>query len=268
MKCIPRQLCLLLPLLLATSLLAQPPTSSPSSSQPVALTPEQVASIKQVLGIAPGQPLTLEAVNESATGTGASAKAGGDGKLQQNVTGAAPSATLGPKGPGATGGGIDTETTVTPGDMALRVILLVMGGLCLVAAAASRMIPIPLPIIDTVIAAVLGFVFITLAFYPALLIYLLLAIVAGGVGLYFYRSNHAVTATAKTTASTEALRAREAGLAEMPAPVIAAVDAATKKIAETTDMPTIEAIRKQDDLHATMLANAAKPLPTPPIPPV
>jgi hypothetical protein len=177
---------------------------------------------------------------EKSEGVGAGARASGDGKLQQNVTGSAPEAGIG----FAKGGSVNAETTVTPASRAL----LIAGILALLASGAS--VYLRLPVRTSIIIAAVGIGLIALDFFPGLaLLGVLGAVVLAG--FYIYSEFQAGRKIGELRVSHEALRSVAAGISDLKRVDPAVYEKAKERIGaqvEDAEKAVIDRIKKEDRL--------------------
>ncbi len=240
-------------LLFAFSALGIPPgvTINPPEQPPApTLTATQQDALRQALQLPPGTRIDVEVenvqggratLNESGTGVGAGAFSKGD-KLSDKLDGSAPSVGLG-GGRLATGGGIErtasASAVIVPSESGKLMIILV-GVLLVIGAGVCFWLKLTEP---ALILGLIGVGLIATAFYPALLLWVLLGVVLVVAGPYIWAKFQALT-------HKEALRAVVAGVdsPSVPPDAAAAVKAAIGGQATQQDKATISAIKSQDGI--------------------
>ena len=229
-RLIPLYLLLLFPIVAANR-----PTFA---GQPQNLTREDL--LKAIEKMPPGSTFQFGQVVEGANAQGVSGNASGDKATLdgQNMT---PPAVSLPGATGQGGGGSMSGTAISMvGDKALKLLVGGVGILCLLGAALTVYLRWSIPRAPIMLAGT-GLGLLVAAFYPGVILFVLLAAVACGVGYVLWSERHA-------TRAGEALRAVVAGVSDVPADIGEAVRKSIKAHADEADKRTIAAVKFKDGL--------------------
>lgn len=189
----------------------------------------------------PTDPLFFQQTEhtESAQGSGGDAQGHGDGTKQVSSL-QTPTLALPGGGSGGTATTTSNQSAFVFGDMALKLLVGGAGVLCLLGAGLCVFVGWGVPRAPAILGG-LGLGLIIAAFFPVVVVFVLVAAVAVLVV-------HAVMAERKGTSFSEALRAVVAGVAAAPSDAAAVVKAEVAKQADARDSAVISTVKLKDRL--------------------